>query len=187
MNRWFSADYHCFHYNICVFCGRPFDNAHAMTEKIIENHNAVVGKDDEFYHLGDLVMNCSKGKAIELLERLNGKKYFIRGNHDKVLNKPEVLSHVEWLKDYHELTIQDKNAKGGKQFIVMSHYPMLSWNRSYHGSIHIHGHVHSSLNQTNEGTNRLDVGIDNFKRPISYDEIMSMVGCSCDEFQKISW
>lgn len=38
--------------------------------------------------------------------------------------------------------------------IVLSHYPIIEWNKSYHGSYHFHGHTHRNnpldvLNQKN--------------------------------------
>lgn len=171
MNRWISSDYHFLHGNILKYCGRPFDNAWEMTEKIIENHNAVVAPNDEFYHLGDFMMG-SPGRAIELLKRLNGKKYFIRGNHDKAFRKQEVQLYTEWVKDYHELTIQDHTIKGGKQLIVMCHYAMRVWNKSHWGSIMLYGHSHGTLPE-DPNVLSIDVGIDAIAKRYAVDGILN--------------
>ncbi len=44
-------------------------------------------------------------------------------------------------------------------FLVLDHYLMASWNRSYHGAVQLHGHVHDGLD--NGGFRRFDVGVDN--------------------------
>jgi len=188
---------HLGHDNIRKYCNRPFDNVWKMDEVIIKNHNAVVKPQDIFYHLGDFAWN-NKGKAIEYLRQLNGKKFFLAGNHDKVLFKrdtdfnivirSEVVPYVEWIKDYHELTIQDKTAPRKKRMIVMSHYAPRVWNKSHYQSYSLWGHSHGSLL---DGTNALsiDVGIDATAkrysangvlnpedyRPLCYEEIQTIM------------
>jgi calcineurin-like phosphoesterase family protein len=48
---------------------------------------------------------------------------------------------------------------------------MLSWNKSFHGSFQLHGHIHS--NQPSDGTcRRYDAGVDaNNYFPVSWEEI----------------
>jgi len=164
-----------------------------MNDVLIKNYNDCVNINDEVYHLGDFAF-MSKGKVIEVLKRLNGKKYFLAGNHDKPLFtrdsdfnievRPEIVPYVEWIKDYHELTIQDKSAPRKKQLIVLGHYAMRVWNKSHWGAYNLFGHSHSTL-QDDPNSLSMDVGIDavakrfatngvlNPKdyRPISYEEI----------------
>jgi len=56
--------------------------------------------------------------------------------------------------------------------IALCHYPMISWNRSVHGSWHLYGHVHG---RTKHSGLAMDVGIDNqdFEgyRPLNLYEI----------------
>lgn len=60
--------------------------------------------------------------------------------------------------------------------IALMHYPILAWNRYRHGSMMLHGHIHSTgkYNERNrvEGIRRYDVGVDaNHFYPVSLDEI----------------
>jgi calcineurin-like phosphoesterase family protein len=76
--------------------------------------------------------------ANEILSKLKGKKYLIKGNHDNYLSDPHFNYHLfEWIKDYYVVTMN------GIKFILF-HYPILEWDNFFHGSIHLYGHVHNS-------------------------------------------
>ena len=68
--------------------------------------------------------------------------------------------------------------------LVMSHYPMLSWNGKARGAIMLHGHIHSRGDRTNARNRdrerpilRYDVGLDaNDYRPVSRDQILGFFG-----------
>jgi calcineurin-like phosphoesterase family protein len=114
------------------------------------------------------------------LERLNGKIYLIRGNHDKHIDDMEW--RFEWIKDYFKLKIADDSTERGIQEIILSHYAFRVWDKSHYGSFHAYGHSHSSLPDLPESRSA-DVGVDavakwlsegtlrpgNY-RPISYEE-----------------
>jgi calcineurin-like phosphoesterase family protein len=61
------------------------------------------------------------------------------------------------------------------QAIWLNHYPMRSWNRSFHGSWHFYGHVHGRLSAEdarNDSTLTKDVGVDACSyRPWSFAEL----------------
>jgi len=82
---WITSDTHFGHAGICKFLRddgtkvRPWDDPEEMTEALVENWNRVVGPKDRVYHLGDVVINR---RYLKVLERLNGRKKLIRGNHD---------------------------------------------------------------------------------------------------------
>ena len=64
------------------------------------------------------------------------------------------------------------------QFIAMSHYPNLIWNHSGKGSWMLCGHSHSSCQMTNSKSNYgkiLDVGFDEFKRPLTFQEVKKIM------------
>ena len=83
---------------------------------------------------------CRGGGARwrEILLRLNGKKSLILGNHDE-RSKFVSVGGLATVEHYAEV---GKDARDGYKF-VMSHYPMLDWNRAIHGSYMLHGHIHS--------------------------------------------
>jgi calcineurin-like phosphoesterase family protein len=85
-NAFLIADPHFSHDNICKFLHddgspiRPFKDAAEMDEVMIKNWNEVVRPVDKVYVCGDLVMKAKK--QIHIMDRLNGKKVLIKGNHD---------------------------------------------------------------------------------------------------------
>ncbi len=107
-----------------------------MDEAIIKNHNLVVKPNDTFYYLGDLVMNDRLADGY--LSRLNGIKYFIRGNHD---NRKTIAAYEKYGTYLGEL----KEVKVNDQRITLCHYAMRVWNQSHRGTWQLYGHSHHSL------------------------------------------
>lgn len=54
--------------------------------------------------------------------------------------------------------------------IVLSHYPIASWNHMSKGGYMLHGHCHRNL-KDNVGLKRLDIGWDWKKRPVTWEEV----------------
>ena len=131
---------------------------------LINKWNSVVRKQDTVYFLGDF---CLKNKEYteNILRQLKGKKFLIRGNHDKSLNGLE--NYFEWVGDIKEAKFTNNQFKfidPNETFCVeMCHFPMLTWNRRPHGTCMVHGHSHGNANNVNELTRelRVDVGLDN--------------------------
>ena len=170
---YFTADLHFGHSKIINHCSRPFQNAEEMDKTLIKNWNNTVSCDDETYILGDFTMRGGMF-ANEILRLLNGKKYFIKGNHDRFcFNEAFDNNLVEWTKDYYMLEYETF------QFVLF-HYPIEHWWRIKSGAIHLHGHSHNgleyNLSAIEKGNKRFDVGVDaNNYRPISVDEVISWV------------
>jgi len=80
----FTSDFHFNHRNIIEYCKRPFTSVAEMNEALIKRFNEIVGPSDTVYILGDLVM----GRDLNCAERLNGRKFLLMGNHDRL--PPEV-------------------------------------------------------------------------------------------------
>lgn len=178
MNIFFSSDMHIGHFNVIKYSNRPYASVREMTEALIANWNSVVREGDHVYVGGD-VSFTSLTTTVSVLQQLAGKKFLILGNHDSKLRRKEAFVNCfEWVKDYHELTVQDPSMPGGSQLIILSHYPMVSWRNSYRGSWMLHGHCHGSLNARNERENvkRLDIGVDchNYT-PVSYEQVKSIL------------
>ncbi|OTA15751.1 3',5'-cyclic adenosine monophosphate phosphodiesterase CpdA [Xenorhabdus vietnamensis] len=171
---YFTSDTHFCHSNVINLCERPFKSVHHMNNTLIHNWNAYVTKRDEIYILGDFLYRGTGQDANQILHRLNGKKFLIRGNHDKFLNDPEFdTSMFEWVKDYYEMDYQ-------KQKIVMFHYPILEWQGYFRDSIHLYGHVHNASKDPEQlkrlsvlGSRAINVGVDvNNFFPVSINDIL---------------
>lgn len=169
----FTADTHFMHDNIIEYSKRPFTSIADMTDAIITNWNAMVGPGDIVYHLGDFALTYGKRdvQAVDdLLKRLNGNKWLIKGNHDR----DAVTKNPRWtmVKDYHELKID----MGGvhRQRIVLFHYCLKTWDQQHRGSFMLHGHSHGGLSDI--GGKVMDVGVDcNNYKPVSIDDVVEFM------------
>lgn len=172
-NIWFTADPHFWHKNILKYCpDRGCESVEEMNERIIESWNQIIPPNGHVFLLGDLAF-CGLTKKLDILSRLSGRKYLIRGNHDQGLND-RIREHFVWVKDYHELkTIVDDKPK----WINLCHYPMYSWNRAFHGSWMLHGHRHGLDERIAGRGHLLDVGVDSAllwlgeMRPFSLEDV----------------
>lgn len=84
----FTSDCHFDHANIIKYCSRPFESADEMNRQLILNWNKVVQWDDTVFILGDFCFG-QKTRWEKILPQLNGNKYLILGNHDKLKYIPE--------------------------------------------------------------------------------------------------
>jgi calcineurin-like phosphoesterase family protein len=144
-----------------------------MDNALIINWNKVVRPNDEVYILGDFTMRPAE-KAHEYLTRMKGRKYFIRGNHDRFLKNNRFAPYegdFVWIKDYYVLKHQKK------QFVLF-HFPIAEWHQFFRGAIHLYGHVHNAqkslqrLEFLNESP-AFNVSVDvNGYFPVSIEEIM---------------
>lgn len=172
---WFTSDLHLGHRAAVNMCERPFKTVEEMTETLIQNFNEHVKKKDIVYILGDIAHRIPVAEANQLISQLNGRKILCKGNHDKRYDP----SLFEGIYDFLEISTFGMN-------ISLMHYPMISWPKSRHGSIHLHGHIHSTgeynLQQRAEGVKRYDVGVDaNGYRPVSVEEIREFMGIIQEE------
>ena len=172
---YFTADNHFYHGNIIGSCYRPFKDVNDMNKAMVERWNRYISANDEVYILGDFMYKGTGQQANVILSKLNGKKYLIKGNHEKYLEAPEFnLKAFEWIKDYFVLH------HDGIEFVLF-HFPMLSWHKSHRGSIHLYGHVHNSGEKDPKfgeklkilGPKAINVGVDvNDFYPVSIKQII---------------
>ena len=178
----FTSDTHWSHTNILEFCNRPFSDVREMNEKLIENWNATVSKDDEIYHLGDFSFD-GPSETFKIIKRLNGKKTFLIGNHDRSLIKiQDQLPECRFLYGIHSLEFHVYMGETLRtQQIDICHYPLLEWPGYYKKAIHLHGHQHNKSNLKEEmklgySPRRYDVGVDaNHYFPISLHDIIKTI------------
>lgn len=168
---YFTSDTHFSHANIIKYCSRPFSSAEEMDEHMIKQWNSRVKPGDTVYHLGDFGFT-NQERLKKIIERLNGQKFLIWGNHDKTLQGSQELKDM-FVKctNFLEISVKDADVERGSQKIVLCHYAMLVWNKSHHGAWMLHGHSHGSLKYPYK-MKIMDVGVDsNNFAPVSYDEV----------------
>lgn len=146
MALFFTSDSHFGDHRTLNIWKRPFASVAAMDAMLIERWNAVVGRRDEVWHLGDF---CRRGADAEaLLAQLHGVKHLVRGNNDP----PETLAASGWatVQDYAELYVEGRR-------LVLCHYPFRSWNGQHRRALNLHGHSHGRLKPM---PRQYDVGVD---------------------------
>lgn len=178
-NVFLTSDLHFYHERIISLCNRPFDSVEEMNEKLIENWNSVVGKNDIVFNLGDFCWGGTT-KWNSILERLNGHQYLILGNHDEKNlkdNSRQYFEHITYQMSIH--------IDGWK--LYMNHYPFLCFGGAWSPERFVaqaFGHTHFYPGSTGMDCKRLqylfpsqyDVGVDNNNyTPISWKSFKDIV------------
>ena len=167
---YFISDTHFYHNNIIKYCNRPFKDTDEMNNYIINKWNKTVTDNDIVYHLGDVTFT-DKEKTKNVISKLNGRKYLIRGNHDK--------HSVSFYKDCGFIDVYNFLILDG---YLLVHYPLKTdsyMKENLKNFIYelktlpfnyvIHGHIHN----TECGLeNHFNVSVENIDyKPISFEEI----------------
>ena len=126
---YFIADTHFNHTNIIKYCNRPFKNTYEMNEYIIRRWNSVVKEADTVYHLGDVEFG-SLQEVKSLVERLNGRKILLRGNHDFKIGV-NTWKEIGFLEVYKKKIILDN--------LLLTHAPTEEVGEN---QINVFGHIH---------------------------------------------
>ena len=133
-NVFFTSDTHFGHVNICNFTNydgspvRPWDSVEEMDEEMVKRWNDTVGPKDKVYHLGDVVINR---KSLQILDRLNGDKVLIKGNHD-IFPLKDYVKYFRDIRAYHVMN-----------GCILSHIPVHKGSIARFGT-NIHGHTHGN-------------------------------------------
>lgn len=132
---WLVSDTHFGHAGVCRFTHsdtnikiRPWDNPDEMDEAMVQLWNNTVAPKDKVYHIGDVVINR---KALKLLDRLNGDKVLIKGNHD-IFKLEDYTKYFRDIRGYHVMNN-----------MILSHIPLHPDSKGRF-SANIHGHLHSN-------------------------------------------
>lgn len=81
---WLSSDHHFKHEKILEYCSRPYKNTKEMGFDMIKKHNSLVSKEDTVFFLGDFCWSKFPRDVEVILEKMNGTKHLILGNHDEI-------------------------------------------------------------------------------------------------------
>lgn len=136
MKTFIIADTHFGHPNIIKFLRkdgsllRDFPSITEHDEHLIQCWNRTVSPNDKVYHLGDVGFT-NHTKLTAILNRLNGTKVLIKGNHDN-FKMSQYAQHFKDVRAYH---ILDK--------FILSHIPIHPESLS-RWRANIHGHVHDN-------------------------------------------
>lgn len=138
-----TSDLHFCHDKPFLYEPRGFSSIEEHDNVIIENWNKLVSKDDEVYILGDLVLD-DIDKGIELLKKLNGILFLIRGNHDTKDKLSKIFGSSVGI---FSITC-DNVIKYNKYNFYLSHYPTMTdkWSNKKHFNQYLYnlcGHTHT--------------------------------------------
>lgn len=131
---YYISDNHFGHKNVIRFDNRPFANTELMDEVLVHNWNERVTEDDTVYILGDCFWK-NEENSVKLIQRMNGHKHLIRGNHDRVHGR--LRFHYESIEHYAEINDNDK-------LVILSHYPIPFYKNQHYGAVMLYGHVHNT-------------------------------------------
>ena len=158
-NVYVISDLHFSHKNMAI--KRGFQTAEEHDEHIIEQWNNIVNKKDTVWILGDITME--KSGPYVLLDRLNGIKKVVLGNHDQPQHVPEMLKYV-------------RSVCGMVKYkgFILSHCPM---HEAEIGRFtkNIHGHVHDNSLDDDRYVNVSCEAVD--YKPIAIREIIETREC----------
>jgi calcineurin-like phosphoesterase family protein len=120
--------------NMVKLCGRPLN----FNEKIANNWDKLIDKNDTVLHLGDLAIWFGPSRDIwhKFSSQRPGKKFLIRGNHDIYQSYSYALYDYKLLEESFVTEI-------GQTKICFSHEPQPpeDWDLNIHGHIHNNYHV----------------------------------------------
>lgn len=142
-NTFLCSDHHFGHASMLKFTRndgvtplRVFDDIDHMNEYMVMQHNRVVQPNDKVYFLGDLAMSK---KFLPILNRMNGEKVLIRGNHD-LETADKYMAYFKDVRGTHQL-----------DGMLLSHIPIHPESLS-RWKCNVHGHLHANRIMTNFGT-----------------------------------
>jgi calcineurin-like phosphoesterase family protein len=197
-NVWFTADLHLGHGNIIRYCLRPFltpeeqerarrdrQGKWRLSDETVRRHddallaalNAAVGAKDVLWILGDFCWGAAE-EARGYRDRIACENvHLVWGNHDHHSIRPLFDQAIE----------QGMIHVDGQE-IWLNHYPMRSWNKSFHGSWHLYGHVHGRTAREDEAHPwwlTKDVGVDACGyRPLSFAQLRAYMAPREEAFRR---
>lgn len=144
-----------------------------MHETMIRLWNERVGHKDSVFHLGDFGFG-PKEELTKILARLNGKKWLVKGNHDKSVGTMKAMGFQDVFIDGFHL-----DSETGES-VYLRHKP----NFEYHtlpffseDEIHLCGHVHDEWARRG---NIINVGVDqSWFAPLTLPELLNRPKENC--------
>jgi calcineurin-like phosphoesterase family protein len=191
----FTSDWHIGHDKAIEYDQRPFKDMNHMCEGLIQRFNATVPENGVTYFLGD--MGNRPEDIRKVINRLNGTKVMILGNHDKGMGTMYNCGF--------DVVLWGATLYIGDVKVTMTHCPLIGVRRedtskmknpseNWHGEsrpkhrqcattdegqYHLHGHIHSRKEKAQSVKvldRQYDVGVTaNNYTPVSLPTITSWI------------
>jgi len=176
MNAWFMSDLHL---------GVTGDRIRIMQRPynwldLLYDYCGVIQPEDLVVIVGDV---CDQGKEehLEQLNKIRGRKWLLRGNHDQAISNKTFEPYFERIFPEDHLVIADIPCDGADLRISMNHYPHMSSPSFFHVTGHTHGAWKFQQNMIN-------IGIDaNHFMPVNATCIPFFLKAICEYYDKDVW
>ncbi|GAA1658760.1 metallophosphoesterase [Microbacterium flavum] len=189
-----TSDTHFGHDRIRELAERPFPSLRDMDADLVLRWNNIVAPGDVVLHLGDLALGPIE-QSISLTAQLNGLKYLVPGNHDRVSPATQSNRAIERFSPVYEdagWTILPEIIEGHRHGVrlLASHYPYRGDTQAEdryegarprdHGVPLIHGHTHAR--DGGASGRQFHVGVDAFGfAPLPFSVIDLWLAALCGE------
>ena len=165
MKRYLIADTHFGHANVIGYTGRPFRDVSHMDLSLIWNWNETVQNEDLVYVLGDFTLSRRTDIISHLLQRLNGRKILVMGNHDT--RKPR-----DYIAAGFEVALRKPIMI--EPGVILMHEPFEDLSLICPNYIYFFGHVHEKHCPMDDYENCRCVSVERIDyRPIEFDQALS--------------
>lgn len=181
MNIWISSDYHFNHDKEFIWKARGFESVEEMNETIVKKNNECVAPEDTLIICGDLMLGGADKleEGLALLNRMNGLKLVVGGNHDTPNRREAYLRTGIPVFDAYAFTYR-------KYHFYASHYPTLTGNLEKESlkqvTCNLFGHTHQTSNFYNEIPFMYHVGVDSHEcYPVLLDDVIKEMNEKVEE------
>ena len=133
MSAFVTSDIHIDHAKILSFITpdgaplRPYSCLEEMQQDLEERWNKKVHKRDTVYCLGDIAFSNT---GLRMMDRFNGRKILIAGNHDRL----DAKLYLQYFADVRGAYFRDG--------LIFTHVPVHPSCLSGHYRGNVHGHLH---------------------------------------------
>lgn len=179
--RYYTSDLHIGHEFVATL--RGFENADAMDAAMVANWNSVVRERDHVWVLGDVTAGSFNDRHIEVLDKLNGTKHLVSGNHDRChpMHRNAHTQAKKYMRCFDTVQSAAEHRIDGRK-VLLSHFPYSGdhsdgdrfeqWRLRDEGQPLLCGHVHSAWQVSRDGR-AWNVGQDWQQKPVSEHEVVA--------------
>ena len=162
-----TSDLHFNHDRDFIWKPRGFKDVQEMNEIEIYRYNSVVKPEDTCIIAGDIALGGDPLAAARLIQRLNGKKILIIGNHDteaklKIYRTNHLFEDIQYAMPL--------KAAHNKWYVT--HFPTITANGEDYRLINLFGHTHQFTNDYENKSYMYHIGVDSHNcYPVNIEDI----------------